>query len=92
MAGDAAGDDRFLGTKIMCRTKERWNEEQARPERLTRRVGRVCDERPSDGERHVIFVFFREGHEEAEGEECRKRNLTEESEAVLLTEIQKHHE
>jgi len=39
--------------------------------------GRVCDERPSDGERHVIFVFFRERTGEAEGEKRRKRNLAE---------------
>ena len=34
-----AGDNRFLKTKIMCRTEERGCEEQARPERLIRSVG-----------------------------------------------------
>lgn len=35
----------------------------------------MCDERPRDGERQVIFVDLRERVEEAEGMKYRKRSL-----------------
>ena len=42
--------------------------------------GRVCDERPSDGERQVIFVVLREGFADVVGVKCSRRNLAEMSE------------
>jgi hypothetical protein len=76
-AAEAAGDDRFPGNKNYLPnggTKKRG----AFPDGGTARTdGRVCDERPSDGERQVIFVVFRERVTEAVGEKRRKRNLAE---------------
>jgi hypothetical protein len=76
-AVEAAGDDRFPGNKNYLPnggTRKRG----AFPDGGTARTdGRVCDERPSDGERQVIFVVFRERVAEAVSVERRKRNLAE---------------
>jgi hypothetical protein len=77
LAAKAASDDGFPGNKNYLPnggTRKRG----AFPDGGTARTdGRVCDERPSDGERQVIFVLFRERVTEAVGEKRRKRNLAE---------------
>jgi hypothetical protein len=73
----AAGDDRFHENKNYL-PNGGTRKGGAFPDGGTARTdGRVCDERPSDGERQVIFVVFRERVTEAVGEKRRKRNLAE---------------
>ena len=77
VAGDAAGDDRFLGNKNNL-TNGGTRKRGTFPDGGTVRTdGRVCDERPSDGERQVVFVVLRERTTEAVGVKCSRRNLAE---------------
>lgn len=57
----AAGDDRFLGTKIMCRLEEQGCEEQARPKRLKgAQEGYATSDRVTERDTLFLFSFERE--------------------------------
>jgi len=80
LAEGSAGYDRFPGNKNNL-TNGGTRKRGAFPDGGTARTdGRVCDERPSDGERQFIFVVFRERVTEVVGVKCSRRNLAELSE------------
>jgi hypothetical protein len=80
LAAEAAGDDRFPGNKNYL-SNGGTRKSGAFPDGGTARTdGRVCDERPSDGVRQVIFVIFRERVTEAVSVKRRRMNLAESGE------------